>query len=103
MALGPHDFRGVAAKIHLHFHPGDYGSVAHLLGHSDLKTTMKAYTVDEAERAAADFDRTILRISRSELDLRKPPSRAAAKAPRSPLLAPGGKPGRRSRGQRGRS
>jgi CRISPR-associated endonuclease Cas1 subtype I-E len=32
-ALGPHDFRGLVAKIHLHFNPGDYGTVMHLLGH----------------------------------------------------------------------
>jgi integrase len=102
VALTPHDFRGIAAKIHLHFNPGDYGTVMHLLGHG-LETTMGAYTVDEAERAAADFDRTILRLSRGELDLTKPPGRAATKATRAPLVTPGRKPGRRPRGPRGRS
>ncbi len=98
IALGPHDFRGLVAKIHLHFNPGDYGTVMHLLGHTGLKTTMESYTADEAERAAEDFDRTVLRLTRGELSLTKPPSRRESTKPRSPLLPPGGKP----RGRRGR-
>lgn len=99
MPLGPHDFRGLVAKIHLHFNPGDYGTVMHLLGHTGLKTTMESYTVDEAERAAEDFDRTVLRLTRGELSLTKPPGRRESRKSRSPLLPPGGKP----RGPWGRS
>jgi len=99
LALGPHDFRGVAAKIHLHFNPGDYGTVMHLLGHRALTTTMNSYITDEAERAAEDYDRTILRLARGELNLKKPLGRKTTQLPRSPLLSPGGKP----RGPRRRS
>ena len=99
VALGPHDFRGIAAKIHLHFNPGDYGTVMHLLGHASLPTTMNSYTADEAERAAEDFDRTILRLARGQLDLKKLPGRKATQLPRPPLLSPGGK----TRGARRRS
>ena len=99
VALGPHDFRGIAAKIHLHVNPGDYGRVMHLLGHAELSTTMNSYTADEAERAAEEFDRTILRLTRGELDLTKSPGRKPTKLPRPPLLSPGGKP----RGPRRRS
>lgn len=97
--LTPHDFRGLAAKIHLHFNPGDYGTVMHLMGHAELPTTMKSYTADETERAAEDFDRTILRLGRGELSLTKPPSRKEGRKPRWPLLPPGGRP----RSPRGRS
>jgi integrase len=99
IALGPHDFRGLVAKIHLHFNPGDYGTVMHLLGHTELKTTMDSYTADEAERAAEDFDRTVLRLTRGELSLTRQPGRRESRKPRSPLLPPGGKP----RGPWGRS
>lgn len=98
-ALTPHDFRGLAAKIHLHFNPGDYGTVMRLLTHTQLPTTLDSYTADEAERAAEDFDRTVLRLTKGELSLTKPPTRSRGCKPRSPLLPPGNRP----RHPRGRS
>lgn len=97
--LTPHDFRGLAAKLHLHFNPGDFASVMHLLSHTGIKTALDSYTVDAAERAAEDFDRTILRLTKRELSLSKPPTRPKGSKPRSPLLAPNNRP----RSPRGRS
>lgn len=97
--LTPHDFRGLAAKLHLHFNPGDFASVMHLLSHTGIKTALDSYTVDAAEQAAEDFDRTILRLTKGELSLSKPPTRPKGSKPRSPLLAPNNRP----RSPRGRS
>ena len=49
--LTPHQFRHLAAKIHLDANPGAYELVRQLLGHKDLKTTTKFYAGIDTRRA----------------------------------------------------
>ena len=53
LKLIPHQFRHLAAKLHLQAHPGSYESVRQLLRHKSLKTTVTAYagldTRDQAQ------------------------------------------------------
>jgi integrase len=49
--LTPHQFRHLAAKIHLDANHGAYELVRQLLGHKDLKTTTKFYAGIDTRRA----------------------------------------------------
>lgn len=69
VALTPHDFRGLAGKIHLAYNKGDFGTVMYLLGHGALPTTIDYYTADELDGAAADYDRLVLGLTEGKLAL----------------------------------
>ena len=62
--LSPHQFRHLAAKVHLDNHPGDYESIRQLLGHAHRSTAMTHYaglTGLAASRAHADIVTAALR------------------------------------------
>ncbi len=99
VALGPHDFRGLAGEIFLRCNPGDYGTLMNLLGHKSIATTMNSYTANEVARAVDEFDRTILRLSRGEMRKPGPTRKGPPKPPRPPRPPSGGK-GPRGRGRR---
>lgn len=44
IAVHPHLFRHIAAKIYLDLRPGEYGTVSRLLNHASVATTLAAYT-----------------------------------------------------------
>jgi len=49
--MTPHQFRHLAAKIHLDSHPGAYEVVRQLLGHKSLRTTTSFYAGPDTRRA----------------------------------------------------
>ena len=49
--MTPHQFRHLAAKIHLDSHPSSYEVVRQLLGHRSLRTTTNAYAGPDTRRA----------------------------------------------------
>jgi integrase len=55
VALTPHQFRHLAAATFLRDHPGCFEEVRQLLGHADIKTTIKAYCGTETERAVLRY------------------------------------------------
>jgi integrase len=66
--MTPHQFRHLAAKVHLDSHPGSYEVVRQLLGHKSLRTTTSFYAGPDTRRAGrahADLIKK-LRIPRIE-------------------------------------
>jgi integrase len=49
--MTPHQFRHLAAKVHLDSHPGSYEVVRQLLGHKSLRTTTSFYAGPDTRRA----------------------------------------------------
>ncbi len=49
--ITPHQFRHLAAKIHLDSNPGAYEVVRQFLGHKELKTTTRFYAGPDTRRA----------------------------------------------------
>jgi integrase len=72
--ITPHQFRHIAAKIHLDANPGAYELVRQLLGHKDLKTTTKFYAGVDTRRAGRAHAHLVakLREARSERVRRRP-------------------------------
>ena len=62
--LNPHLMRAFAAWSYLRDNPGDYETIRRVLGHRDIKTTIRFYVDLEAEFAARKFDATVLRARR---------------------------------------
>ncbi len=63
-----HQFRHLAAKLHLDHRPGEYESVRRILGHKSIDTTIRAYTGLETASAVRHYDRMIIEL-RETLDL----------------------------------
>jgi integrase len=72
--ITPHQFRHIAAKIHLDANPGAYELVRQLLGHKDLKTTTKFYAGIDTRRAGRAHAQLVarLRAARPERVRRRP-------------------------------
>jgi integrase len=49
--ITPHQFRHLAAKIHLNANPGAYEVVRQFLGHGDIRTTTRSYAGPDTRRA----------------------------------------------------
>ncbi len=54
-----HQFRHAAAAIYLKHHPGDYETVRRLLGHRNIRTTVKFYCGLETIQASREFGKII--------------------------------------------
>jgi integrase len=54
-----HQFRHAAAAIYLKHHPGDYETVRRLLGHRDIRTTIRFYCGLETMQATEEFGKLI--------------------------------------------
>lgn len=54
-----HQFRHAAAAIYLKHHPGDYETVRRLLGHRNIRTTIKYYCGLETIQASREFGKII--------------------------------------------
>jgi integrase len=52
IALTPHQFRHLSAKVMLDAEPGAFETVKQFLGHRNLKTTVGAYAGIDSRRAA---------------------------------------------------
>lgn len=64
-----HQFRHAAAAIYLKHHPGDYETVRRLLGHRNIRTTIKFYCGLETIQASREYGKIIrdhLRFDRDE-------------------------------------
>ncbi len=59
LRITSHQFRHAAAAIYLKHHPGEYETVRRLLGHRDIKTTIKFYCGLQTMEATAQFGRLI--------------------------------------------
>jgi integrase len=72
--ITPHQFRHIAAKIHLDANPGAYELVRQLLGHKDLKTTTKFYAGIDTRRAGRAHAHLVARLreARPERVRRRP-------------------------------
>ena len=64
--ITPHQFRHIAAKLHLDRHPGQYEVVRRLLDHKSVSTTYNHYAGAETKAAVAHYQETILGLQRSE-------------------------------------
>jgi integrase len=75
--LTPHQFRHLAAKIHLDANPGAHELVRQLLGHKDLKTTTKFYAGIDTRRAGRAHADLVARLreARPERMRRRPTTR----------------------------
>jgi len=60
LAVNAHLFRHIMAKLYLDANPGDYETVRLLLGHKELKTTVRFYCGMEREAAIQHYDETVL-------------------------------------------
>lgn len=59
LEVNPHLFRSLGGKLYLDRHPGGYEVVRRMLGHTNMSTTLQAYTGLESTSAAKHFDQTI--------------------------------------------
>lgn len=57
--MNPHLFRHFAADMHLERHPGDYETVRKLLGHKNIRTTIKYYCGRDKATASRDYQETL--------------------------------------------
>lgn len=65
LALTPHQFRHLAAKLMLDADPGSFEAVRRLLGHRSLKITTRAYAALDTARAASVYDQVLARCRQS--------------------------------------
>jgi integrase len=73
--MTPHQFRHLAAVIHLEAHPQDFQTVSDLLGHSFAKTTM-VYAGSSSRRASRAYGKLIVE-QRQAAALKQQPRRRA--------------------------
>lgn len=59
LTVNPHLMRHIGGKLFLDQNPGLYGTLARVLSHNTLETTMNAYTGTEAKAAGRHFDSVI--------------------------------------------
>jgi integrase len=78
VAINPHAFRHLAARMFLDAVPGAYESVRQLLGHANLNTTIRSYCGTEGEAAVKQFDK-ILEAERQTLGIKKTPRKQQPK------------------------
>jgi integrase len=64
--ITPHQFRHLAAKIHLDSNPGAYEVVRQFLGHRELKTTTRFYAGPDTRRAGRAHADLINRLREAE-------------------------------------
>ena len=69
-----HQFRHAAAAIYLRHHPGDYETVRRLLGHRNIRTTVKFYCGLETIQASREFGKIIREHLRFDPDDHAPES-----------------------------
>lgn len=62
LAVNPHLFRHVGAKLYLDHNPGSYEVMRRVLGHTRMDTTTKFYAGLETRSAARHFDQQILKL-----------------------------------------
>jgi len=62
LEINTHLFRHIAAKLYLDENPGDYETVRLLLGHKQLRTTIRFYCGFEREAAVRHYDATVLKL-----------------------------------------
>jgi integrase len=62
--ITPHLFRHIAAKLYLEAHPGAYGVIRLVHGHTSVDTTTRAYCGTETAAAMRHFDEHVLRLRR---------------------------------------
>jgi integrase len=72
LQVNPHLFRHIAAKLYLDAHPGAYGVLRLVHGHTSVETTTRTYCGAETAAAMRHFDDHVLRLRR---DLHPPPTR----------------------------
>ena len=60
VALSPHQFRHLAARLFLDVYPGHYEEVRQLLRHSSAETTKRSYCSTESEAAVRRYDEVVL-------------------------------------------
>ena len=65
IALTPHQFRHLSAKVMLDSEPGRFETVKQLLGHKSIKTTVGAYAGIDSRRAARHHQRLVERALES--------------------------------------
>jgi integrase len=70
-----HQFRHLAAKLHLDAEPDAYERLRQLLGHKSLRTTLNAYAKPDTRRAGKEHDRIIETRRRDLADRAKRPRR----------------------------
>ncbi|MDZ4736871.1 MAG: site-specific integrase [Rhodospirillaceae bacterium] len=59
LVMTMHQFRHLAAKLHLDADPDAYERLRQLLGHTSLRTTLNAYAKPDTRRAGKEHDRII--------------------------------------------
>lgn len=64
LQINPHLFRHFAAKTYLEDHPGAYGVIRLVHGHTSVDTTTRAYCGTETAAAMQHFDDNVLRLRR---------------------------------------
>jgi integrase len=64
LRVNAHLFRHVAAKLYLDAHPGAYGLIRLVHGHSSVETTTRSYCGTETAAAMRHFDEHVLRLRR---------------------------------------
>ncbi|RDD61252.1 tyrosine-type recombinase/integrase [Ferruginivarius sediminum] len=62
LAVHPHLFRHIAAKLYLRANPGQFEVVRHVLGHKRLKTTVDTYAEFDSHQAVEMYDKQILAL-----------------------------------------
>ena len=73
IALSPHQFRHLSAKVLLDAQPGAFETVRQLLGHKNDQTTVNAYAGIDSRRAARHHQHLIERLSNLEVQRRRRP------------------------------
>ena len=66
LQINLHLFRHIAAKLYLEAHPGAYGVIRLVHGHTSVDTTTRAYCGTETAAAMRHFDEHVLRLRRQE-------------------------------------
>ena len=70
--MSPHQFRHLAAQVHLDSNPGGYEVVRQLLGHKELKTTTRFYAGPNTRRAGRAHAELIRKLRESKPKPKKP-------------------------------
>ena len=62
LAINPHLFRHIGAKLYLDKNPGNYEVVRQVLGHKSMATTTKFYAGHQTRNATRHFDSEIIKL-----------------------------------------
>jgi integrase len=77
IALTPHQFRHLSAKVMLDAEPGAFETVKQFLGHRNLKTTVGAYAGIDSRRAARRHQQLVERALAAQVPARRSKRRAS--------------------------